>query len=111
MSYEEYCLQKISDEIKKVCIRNDIDKIIEKDAMFMYEKINEKVNRIGSYRKGIIAASLYFACMKNKEPRSIKEVSSYFELHTNYTRKGIVTFLEIYKTVDAITRIENITVV
>lgn len=49
--------------------------------------------------------------MKNKEPRSIKEVSSYFELHANYTRKGIVTFLEIYKTVDAITRIENTTAV
>ena len=104
MLHEEYRLRRAYKEIKEVC---DQEKIAI-DAKIIYKCYmeNAKTKRRGLYEKGISAASLYFSYIKNKENRAIEEIASDFNLRKIYLTKGIISFLEIYKTVDAIINIE-----
>ena len=97
MPYKERSLYKVFNEIEQRCDRNNLPKIISSTAKSLYRVISEtKISR-GSNRKGIIAASVYFACKECSVPRSTKELAHIFDIDSKIMTKGCKNFTEIMR--------------
>ena len=97
MPYKERSLYKVFNEIEQRCDQNNLPKIISSTAKSLYRVISEtKISR-GSNRKGIIAASVYFACKECSVPRSTKELAHIFDIDSKVMTKGCKNFTEIMR--------------
>ena len=97
MPYKERNLHNIFVTIKLVCKNNNLNTCIFNDSKDLYKTISEKKLSRGSNRKGLIAASVYYACKKNDVPRSSKEIAKMFNLKSTIVTKAVKVFQELYK--------------
>jgi len=97
MPYKERSLYKVFNEIDTRCSENNLPEIIRSTAKSLYRIISEtKISR-GSNRKGIIAASVYFACKECHVPRSTNELAHIFNINGKVMTKGCKNFTEIMR--------------
>ena len=97
MPYKERSLYKVFMEIEEKCKLNDIPEIIITTSKSLYKIIQTtKISR-GSNRKGIIAASVYYACKDCNVPRSSKEIAHIFDINIKVMTKGCKNFTEIMR--------------
>jgi transcription initiation factor TFIIB len=104
MPYDERSLYTVIKEIQFRCRKSNIVKCIEDDATIMYKHISEyrdkngkkKIIR-GSNRKSLVAACVFFACKKDNQTRSPKEIAHMFDLKYKDITKGFKTFETLMK--------------
>ena len=97
MPYKERSKYKIFVDIEHRCKGNDLPTVISETAKSLYSIISEtKISR-GQNRKGIIAACVFNACKECKVPRSIKEISSIFDMDSKVLTKGCKNYTEIIR--------------
>ena len=97
MPYKERSLYNVFTEIETKCDQNNLPKIISTTSKSLYRVISEtKISR-GSNRKGIIAASVYYACKECSVPRSTKELAHIFDIDSKVMTKGCKNFTEIMR--------------
>lgn len=88
MPYKERSRYKVFTDIKGICSKNDIPKMIIDEASSLYTIISStKISR-GSNRKGIIAACVFYACKECNVPRSSKEIANMFDIDITVMTKG-----------------------
>jgi transcription initiation factor TFIIB len=108
MPYRERSLNEIFKVIHAVCVKAKIVKCVEDDAKILCKLISDckhisganKGKYIiirGKKRKSTIAACLFFACRKNKQTRSPKEIAVLFGLKYTEITKGLKLFLKLIK--------------
>ena len=101
--YEEKSLETIFDKINTACEKHNIRKVIIKDAKIMCRMISQKKYNLGKKkgksiitrgknRQGIIAASVFFACKRAKDPRSTQEISKMFKISDKALKNGAKNF-------------------
>lgn len=109
MPYEERSLNNVLKKIQKKCRDGSILKCIEDDAKIMYKYINcsvhkdgkSKGNKIivrGDNRKSLIAACVFFACIRKGQPRNITEVAELFDLTYTDMTTGLKLFTKLIRT-------------
>jgi transcription initiation factor TFIIB len=100
MTYRERSYRTVCDIIVSVCAKWHIRKSIADDASVLYRILSECPNVNGKNTGGniiirgknrlsVIAACLYKACERNEQPRTIKEISNYFDLEEKKVTRGI----------------------
>lgn len=100
MSYRERSFRSVVDIITAICSKWHIRKSIADDASTLYRILSECPNVggknvggniiiRGKNRLSVIAACIYKACERNEQPRTIKEISKYFDLEEKKVTKGI----------------------
>ncbi|MBA42671.1 MAG: hypothetical protein CMF62_01505 [Magnetococcales bacterium] len=108
MPYEERSLNIVLKEIRNRCQKNNILKCIEDDAKIMYKWVSECKHKEGknkgrkyiirgANRLGLIGACLFFACRKNGQTHSPKEIAKIFDLKFTDATKGLKTFMKLIK--------------
>lgn len=108
MPYKERSLHLVLKEIQNRCRKANILKCIEDDAKILYKNISEcrHINgkNKGKYiiirgvnRKGLIAACVFYACLRKGHTRSPKEIANVFELKYTDITKGCKTFIKLIK--------------
>ena len=108
MPYKEKALNKAFKKILSVCNKNNIPKKIYHDARILYKTIKEQKHVHGKKKgkaritrgdklRGLVAASLFFACRRAKMPRSVKEISIMFDIKEKVVREEKKTFHKIIK--------------
>lgn len=111
MVYKERSLNAVFEYITNICSKNNIPKIIIDSAKILYKKISDckhkdgvnigkQVIIRGENRLSIIAACVFRACEMNKNPRNIKEISTFFKLDEKKVTKGNKQFDKIMKNTD-----------
>lgn len=109
--YKERSLKGVFEFISNVCSKNNIPKIIVDSAITLYKMISDSKHKTGSNtgkqiiirgdnRTSIIASCVFKSCEINKNPRSIKEIATYFELDEKKITKGNKQFDRIMKNVE-----------
>lgn len=108
MPYKERALNDKLKIIHEKCRMQHIQKITEDDANILYKIVSETkhlegknkgkcVITRGINKEGIIAASLFFACRRNRCTRSPKEIAKSFNLSDKDLNKGIKLFTKFIK--------------
>lgn len=108
MKYSDKTLRIVYDDIGTKCKNGSIIKRIEDDAAILYKSISDvkikddhgvykKIITRGKNRKSLIAACVFFACKRNKDTRSPKEIAKIFGLDDIEITKGCKTFLKYKK--------------
>ncbi|BCS83002.1 putative transcription initiation factor IIb-like protein [Cotonvirus japonicus] len=111
MIYKERSLNVVFEKISIICSKNNIPKIIVDTAKILYKRLSDCKHKSGNNtgkqiiirghnRLSIIAACVYKACEMNKNPRSVKEIASFFELDEKKVTKGNKQFEKIMKNAD-----------
>lgn len=106
MSYKEKRLWIVQNEIKYRCRKANIIKKIEDDANIIYRNISDCKHQNGknkgkyiiirgNRRKSLIASCVFYACNKNKDTRSVKEIANIFGLNNTDITKGLKTFMKL----------------
>ena len=94
-----YHEQKLYEEFELIKIMSNnagIPNMIIHDALKYHKKISDyNITYRGLKRVGIIAASLYISCIKNKYPRTPKEIANIFNLDVYSTTKGCKNAISI----------------
>lgn len=78
--YKERALYGATEYITCVAVNNGIPDSIIGDAKVLLKKVTENGVVRGENRKGLLACSVYVACIMNNVPRSIKEISGQFNV-------------------------------
>ena len=106
MPYKEKSLMDVLEIIQLKCKKYYITQPIIDSAKISYKKISESVHYKGK-RKGkniimrcinrssMIAACLFYACKRQKEIRSSKEIADIFDLEIKHVNRGIRKYFEI----------------
>jgi transcription initiation factor TFIIB len=105
MPYEERSLNIVLKLIQKQCREVHIYKCIEDDAKIMYKYINsskhfdginegKKMISRGINRTSLIAACVFFACIRKGNPRTIAEVSELFDISYTEMTNGLKIFMK-----------------
>ncbi|CAH6421808.1 Transcription initiation factor TFIIB [uncultured virus] len=108
MPYKERSLHTVLKEIQSRCRKYFILKCIEDDAKILYKNISECKHLIGKNkgkniiirgvnRRGLIAACVFYACLRKGQTRSPKEIADIFELKYTDITKGCKTFIKLMK--------------
>lgn len=108
MPYKERSLNLVLKEIQARCRKANILKCIEDDAKIMYKNISECQHKDGvkkgrnviirgSNRRSLIAACVFYACLRKGDTRSPKEMAQIFELEYTDITKGCKTFQKLIK--------------
>jgi transcription initiation factor TFIIB len=109
MPYRERSLLEVLKEIQNKCRKACIFKCIEDDAKIIYKNIctykfpqqddEEKKNLIirGVNRRSLIAVCVFYACRRNGQTKSTKEIAKLFNLKSTSITKGCKTFLNLMK--------------
>ena len=92
--YDEF--QRIINMAQNGCI----SKIIIDEAIRYHKLISDKTTFRGLNRDGIIAASIYISCRKNKTPRSAKEIAKIFHLDNTSATKGCKNAITIINDIE-----------
>jgi transcription initiation factor TFIIB len=88
MPYKEKSQYDEFERIKMMAANAGISKCIVNDALTMHNKISKEKTFRAQNRDGIIAASLYISCKKNKYPRTAKEIAQIFHLDKSSATRG-----------------------
>lgn len=119
MPYKERSLNNVLNMIKSKCSSAGLSGIIEDDAKVMYKIVSEckpnarytdTVQKMGNNnliirgknRIGLVAACIYYACRRNNNTRSVKEIASLFSISPARVNKGCKNFIRYveYKSID-----------
>jgi transcription initiation factor TFIIB len=111
MIYKERSLNQVFVYISHICSKNNIPKIIIDDAQIFYKNLSNCKHKNGTNagkqiiirgenRLSIIAACVFKACEKNKDPRNVKEIAEFFGLDDKKVTKGNKQFDNIMKNAD-----------
>ena len=111
MVYKERSLNQVFEYISQICSKNKIPKIIIDDAKIFYKNLSDCKHKTGinkgkqiiirgENRLSIIAACVFKACEKNKNPRNVKEIAGFFNLDDKKVTKGNKQFDRIMKNAD-----------
>ncbi len=106
MPYKDRSLIATFKQIHNVCTKYRISKQIEDDAKIVCFHISRKIHKFGKNigkpiitrgdnRKGIIAGTLFIACRRNGETRSIKEIASYWNITDRDANKGLKSLINM----------------
>lgn len=104
--YNEKSLSKDFEYITHICDKMKINKMIIDDVKILIKKINETTHLEGKNKgkkiitradnkKSILAACVYKACIKAKQPREVKEIASYFNLNKTLITNGCNKFEDL----------------
>jgi len=106
-----YTERSLNNEFKKIqdrCSKAKILKCIEDDAKIMYKMISEckhnKGKNTGKFiitrginRLSIVAACLFYACVRKGMTRTSKEIASLFDISSVEMNRGCKSFLKLLK--------------
>ena len=107
MPYKERSNYKIFNDIKNICDKNNLPKIILNEANSLYKLISDtKISR-GNNRIGIIAACIYFSCKNCNVGRSSKEIAVMFNIKISVLTKGCKNLQSILQLGNNKDRIDN----
>jgi transcription initiation factor TFIIB len=95
MPYSERKLLNVFEKFSNNTNNTGISGKILYDAKIMYKKVSSmKISR-GNNNEGLIASCVYYACIINKTPRSIKEISNMFGISSLILTKGNSRFQKL----------------
>ncbi len=108
MPYKERSLHIVLKEIQAKCRKFAILKCIEDDAKILYKNVSEckhltgknrgkNIIIRGDNRKGLIAACVFYACLRKGHTRSPKEIATIFNIKYTDVTKGCKTFIKLIK--------------
>ena len=108
MPYRERSLYNEYKKIHERCIKAKILKCIEEDAKIMYKTISEckhtKGKNVGKFiitrginRMSIVAACLFYACIRKNMTRTSKEIAALFGITSVEMHRGCKSFLKLLK--------------
>lgn len=100
MPYREKAQLDDFQYIQIMATNSCLPKIIVDDAQKYYKMISEEKTYRGANRESILAASVYIACRVNEFPRTAKEISVMFQLHSKNATKGCKNAMNIMNTLD-----------
>jgi transcription initiation factor TFIIIB Brf1 subunit/transcription initiation factor TFIIB len=111
MVYKERSLNHVLEYISEISVKNGIQKIVTDSAKIMYKKLSDCKHKTGPNkgkniiirghnRHSIIAACVFFACVMNENPRSIKEIAKMFALEVTRITKGCKQLFKLMKNCD-----------
>lgn len=106
MKYRERTRYKVLKDIASKCKKGGIKEKVISDAETIFKIISETKHVSGPNkgdfvivrginRKSLIAACVYFACLKNNHTRSPHEIADLFEIEYTDLNKGCKTFSEL----------------
>jgi len=106
MKYRERTRYKVLKDITSKCKKGGIKEKVISDAESIFKIISETKHISGPNkgdfvivrginRKSLIAACVYFACLKNNHTRSPHEIADLFEIEYTDLNKGCKTFSEL----------------
>lgn len=104
--YKARSLMAIFKNLHRICAKHNIIKKIEDDAQIICCNVSSKMHMRGKNkgkpiitrgknRKGMIASTLFVACRRNGDTRSIKEIASYWGIGERDINKGLKSLLSI----------------
>jgi transcription initiation factor TFIIB len=107
MPYNERSLNNEFKKIKDVCLKGNILKCVEDDAIIMYRLANESkiinnkktraVITRGINRISISAACVFFACSRNEVIRTSKEIANLYNISDTEMNRGCKNLLKLLK--------------
>jgi len=100
MPYKEKAIYDEFQRIKIMAKMAGIHKMIIDEALRYHKKISEQKTFRGLNRDGIIAASIYIACLIHSYPRTPKEIAVIFHLDNTSATKGCKNALGILNTLE-----------
>ena len=100
MPYKEKSQYDEFERIKTLSRNAGIPKIIIDEALRQHKKLSEMKTFRGSNRDGIIAASIYFSCRINDNPRTAREIANIFNLDPSSATKGCKNATAIINTIE-----------
>ena len=101
-NYRERSLFKDFETIQSIASSADLLMIVQRSAMNLFSKVKKAHICRGEAKKGIIAASIFFACKQKGVPRSAREVASFFKddkITEKVVIKGCKRFEEIWSSI------------
>ena len=97
MPYKEWSKYKVFMEITQICKQNNLPTVIIETSKSLYSNISDvKISR-GNNRKGIIVACVFNACKECDVPRSVKELSTMFNISPKILTRGCKNYIEIVR--------------
>lgn len=98
--YDERSRNDVNQMIDEKCKTNNISKAVGENAKYLYKKISEikhksgisegkKIIIRGKNRKSIIAACVFNGAQVQKQPLSLKDIASIFEIDVTQITQGI----------------------
>ena len=97
MPYWERTLATIFEKLSNTTAQHGIPAKVIDDAKVLYKQVSEKRISRGDNRDGLIASSIYYACLINGVPRSAKEVAKMFNIDTIVMTRGNARFHTMLK--------------
>ena len=97
MPYWERTLADVFEKIMNNTSTYGISSKIVDDAKVMYKQVSEKKISRGDNREGLIASSIYYACLINNVPRTVEEVSEMFHIEPIVLKRGNARFQSMLK--------------
>lgn len=108
MPYKERSLYVEFKKIKEICTKLKITKCVSDDAEIMYKMTSECKHTSGKNkgkfvitrginRIGISAASIFFACIRNKVTRTSKEIANAYSIRDLDMNRGCKSLLKLLK--------------
>jgi transcription initiation factor TFIIB len=94
MPYRERALFSATEFVTTVATNNGIPESIISDAKMLLKKAIEAGVTRGNNRKGLLACSVYAACLMNNVPRSVKEIATQFSVSPSSITKMAKRFLD-----------------
>ena len=106
MPYKERSLHEVLKYIHQKCQQGNIMKCIEDDARILYKNIKDAKHTSGKNKgkmiiirgdnkESLIAACVLFACKKNHETRSPKEIAKLFDIEYKSMTRGCKKFYKL----------------
>lgn len=104
--YDERSRNDVNQMIEEKCKSNIISKAVAENAKYLYKKISEikhksginqgkKIIIRGKNRKSIIAACVFNGAQVQKQPLSLKNIASIFEIDVTQITQGIAKLEEL----------------
>ena len=107
MNHKDRSLFHVYKDIDESC--HTLPESVLKDAKMMYKKFSEKKLTRGADRTGRKANCVLFACRMSKIPRTTKEISEMFSVHSKDVSRTTQLFKEtlLGKTIDSYTTLPH----
>lgn len=80
--YKERSYFSATEHVANVAVNNGIPESIISEAKILLRKVSDQFISRGENRKGLLACSIYTACIMNNVPRSVKEIADHFGVTT-----------------------------
>lgn len=92
MPYDERKLISVFEKYKNNTANEGISKKVIHDANIFYKQVSSKKISRGDNSDGLIASCMYYSCIVNKVPRSMKEIADMFDITISVLTKGNARF-------------------